>query len=490
MPHEQPPAEGAALRFFRFSEGLNEQEFGAIAGVTAHAVGQWERGKVPLSAGRLEELLAPWEVPREAIDAALLAHALRRPRREPLSPVAPPEEDRGLIDRAAAAVGWTGARATRAELDREAVHRQARHHRAWAAERWSSLAHLPAERLADAIEGLLGDDRSWALAETLCLASAKAAAHRAEKALHLARLAVRLAEHAPGPERWCLRTRGWCEPFLGNAWRVAGDLAESERVFASADDLWERGKGGDPAGLLDGSRRLDLKASLLMYQEEHFEEAQALLDQALEGARDDGAQGRLLIMKASALGIAGEYEEALEVLERAEPKITEDEQRLLFAHRFNRAVWLAYVDRYPEAEALLPLVETLTAELGNELDRVRAHWLRGRICAGLGRREEALAALSEVRRYLQMKKIAYDFALVSLEVAEIHLHKGQTRVVQGLAEEMVWVFKSQAVHEEALAALELFCRAAEAEELQAGWTRRLIKYLYRAQHNPRLHFEA
>lgn len=54
---------------------------------------------------------------------------------------------------------------------------------------------------------------------------------------------------------------------------------------------------------------------------------------------------------------------------------------------------------------------------------------------------------------------------------------------------MLWIFKDQKVHKEALAALALFCRAAEEEEVQVEWTRRLIKYLYRAQHNPRLRFE-
>ena len=360
--------------------------------------------------------------------------------------------------------------------------------RVWAGERWSRLEPIPAEKQDLLVEMLLGDDRSWALAEKLCLASATAAADRASEALRLARLAVRFAERCPGPESWRLRFRGWCEPFLANALRVGGDFTAAGTTFASADELWKRGAAGDPAGLLDDTRRLDLKASLLMHQEEHREEARSLLDQALR-SQNDQARGRLLIMKANILILAGEYEMSLEVLELAQPLIDEQrEPRLLLVHRFNQTVVFLHLDRYRDAETLLPLVDALTANLGNELDSVRSHWLQGRCWAGLGRRDEALAVLSEVRGYFRAEEIAYDFALVSLEVAVLHLEQGRTRLVRELAEEMLWIFKSQKVHKEALAALALFRRAAGKEQARAEWTRRLIKYLYRAQHNSRLRF--
>jgi len=490
MPRPKPTPEGAVLWFFRFSLGLGEEELARPNGVTAREVRRWERGKVPLSGERLGELLAPWEVPPEAVDAALFAHRLAHPPEEPLAPVEPPEGDRRLIDQAAAAGGWAGAQAIRAELTLEGRRRQAREHRLWAGERWSRMQRFPAKVQEDSAEVLLGDDRSWALAEKLCLASETAASDRASEALRLARLAVHLAEQCPGPERWRLRFLGWCEPFLANALRVGGDFPAAGRTFASADEHWQQGGAGDPAGLLAGTRRLDLKASLLMHQEEHREEARSLLDQALRSAKNDQARGRLLILKANILILAGEYEMSLEVLEQAQPLIDEQrEPRLLLVHRFNQVAVFLHLDRYAAAEPLLPLVEALAADLGNELDRVRARWLQGRAWAGLGKREEALAILSEVRRYFRAEEIAYDFALVSLEVAVLHLEQGRTRLVRELAEEMLWIFKNQKIHKEALAALALFCRAAKEEEAESEWTRKLIKYLYRAQHNPRLCFE-
>jgi hypothetical protein len=59
-----------------------------------------------------------------------------------------------------------------------------------------------------------------------------------------------------------------------------------------------------------------------------------------------------------------------------------------------------------------------------------------------------------------------------------------------LAEEMMWIFKSQGIHKEALEALALFCQAANAEQAHANWARRLVRYLYRAQSNPGLKFHS
>jgi tetratricopeptide (TPR) repeat protein/DNA-binding XRE family transcriptional regulator len=486
---EKPTPEGAVLRFFRFSFKLTADQLGQKIGVTFQTVLDWENGHATLSREELGEVLAPLDVPPAAIEKALDAWRQAHRPQGPRFPTAPSEEEHRLIELAAAAAGVYGSQAARAELTRRHHRLHARRHRAWAEKAWSRLEKLPEKEQEKAVEKLLGEERSWALAERLCAASETAAAHQASETLRLARLAVRVAEQSPGPESWLLRLRGACEPFHANALRVSGSLTAAEEAFARAEDLWEKGKDGDPAGLLDGTRRLDLKASLLMYKGS-FEEARALLDQALSCVRNEKTRGRLLIMKATALGVAGEYEASLEELQKAEQLIDQQrEPRLFLVQRFNRANNYCHLDQYQEAKALLSMIEVLTEDLGNELDGIRTLWLRGKTRAGLGHREEGLAALSQVRRYFLSKEIAYDFALVSLELAVLHLEQGRTRLVRALAEEMLWIFQGQRVHKEALAALTLFCQAAEEGNVQAAWTRRLIKYLYRAQYNPRLRFE-
>jgi tetratricopeptide (TPR) repeat protein len=466
-----PTAEGAVLRFFRFSFGVNEIEFARWAGVDASTLRRWELGLLPLSRDRLVALLGT------------------QPE-EPEGPVALSGPESRLLHRAAAAGARSGADTAYRELALERLRRRAARHTAWAAQEWARIKKLPHARQAREIRAHQGGERSWALAVRICEASTTAAAHNAGEALRLARLGVSLAREAHGAPLWRSRLLGYCEPFLANALRVGGDFPATREAFARADEAWAQGEGGDPAGLLDAARRLDLKASFFQCDGCN-NEALVLLDQALQGERSGQARAKLLIKKANSLEIAGEYEAAIETLRQAEPLVdARREERLPCVILFNTVVNYCHLDLYKEAEALLHRVEAMAQDLSIELDSFRALWLRGRVRAGLGHTEKALAALSQVRRHFEAEQIAYDYALVSLELATLHLEQGRTGLVKALAAEMLWVFEGQKVHEEALAALALFVHAAGKEEAQADWTRRLVKYLYRAQYNPDLRFEA
>ena len=58
-----------------------------------------------------------------------------------------------------------------------------------------------------------------------------------------------------------------------------------------------------------------------------------------------------------------------------------------------------------------------------------------------------------------------------------------------LASEMLWIFGSQQVHREALAALRIFCDAAKAETATIELTSRVGQFLCRAQDAPSLRFD-
>jgi len=484
-----PPATGVVLRMFRFSKDLSEEAFARLAGVSTSTVSRWETAG-SLSRDELVELLGKHlEIPPDAVDEALLAHRLGNLPELPIGPAAPSIAELRLINRAAAAGGHAAAEAVRRELTLARRRQRAAVHTAWAAAEWSRIKNLVPAAQDTAIQAHRGTERSWALAVRLCEASETAAAHSAGQAQRLARLAVSLAEVVPGGETWRLLLLGFCESFVANAFRVGGDLNAARQSFVQADELWKRGEGGDPAGLLDGTRRLDLRASLLR-QDGQFTEALHLLNQALAASPTEAA-ARLLIKKATTHTRAGDYEIAIEALREAEPRIdAQREPRLHCVLFFNLAVNYCHLDRFEAAEPLVPVVEALVEELNTKLDGTRVLWLRGRTRAGLGHREEAVAALAQVRHVFLDEKIAYDYALVSLELATLYLEQGRTKAVKELVEEMLWIFEGQRVHQEALAALALFRHAAEAEEAGAEWTRRLVKYLYRAQHNPRLRFEA
>jgi tetratricopeptide (TPR) repeat protein len=352
---------------------------------------------------------------------------------------------------------------------------------------WDRLERRsPSERLALVEEAR--DFQTWALVERLCAESGRATASDPRRALELAELALRTAENVPEGVVPPLRVQGYALAFLANAHRAAGDLASARVAFDRGRPRWGAGAAGDP-GWLDGSRVLDLEASVLRAQ---GEPAAALdrLEQAIAICPSQDALGRILLKKCKTLENLGLYVEALATLSQAEPLIDpEREPRNLCVLQFNRVVNLCHLGRHAEAEGALPGLRRLVGQLDNAMDQIRLSWLEGRIAAGLGRNPEAIERFSGVRDEMAAREIRYDEALVSLEVAELHLREGHTAEVKALARQMEPVFRDQGVHEEARKALDLFRRAVERETVTAELARRLVVYLYRAQGNPKLRFE-
>ena len=71
----------------------------------------------------------------------------------------------------------------------------------------------------------------------------------------------------------------------------------------------------------------------------------------------------------------------------------------------------------------------------------------------------------------------------------ILLEQGRTGETRKLAEEILPIVQAQKVEREALAALQVFYDAAKRETATVELTRRIVKFLYRAQHDPELRFE-
>jgi tetratricopeptide (TPR) repeat protein len=278
------------------------------------------------------------------------------------------------------------------------------------------------------------------------------------------------------------RMQGYAYAFLANARRVAGDLAAADRTFTLAWRLW-RAAGPADEGILGEWRLLDLEASLRRAQL-RLAEALSLLDQALLAAPVD-KRGRILLNKAITLEQAGEISAGVAVLEQAAPLVdagVELRDRMIL--RFNGLVMLCHLGRYREADGSLAELQRLVHVLGAPEDSIRFRWLSSRVAAGMGRREEALAGFLAVRTEFQERANAYDTALVSLEIAILYLQDGRTRDVASLVKQMVWIFRSQGIHREALAALKIFRQAAQREMATVDLTRRLRDYLDRSRNDP------
>ena len=265
---------------------------------------------------------------------------------------------------------------------------------------------------------------------------------------------------------------------------MQGDIDLAKQSFALSDEEWKAGAGcaGD---LLDEARLLHLKASLRTTQR-LLPEALELLDHALAIGGPE-MKGRLLISKAKILEEQDELDPAIATLEEAEPHINpEREPRLWLCARHNRLWCLTTAGRHREAEDLLPEVKLLSRK---DLDRIRLRWAEGRTAAGLGRAQQGIDLLTRVRADFVDRKIWFDAALVTLELAVIFLRQGRTDMVKTLAVHLAPIFRANGVHPEAMAALTLFRQAAEQEKVTLDLAERLVAFLRKAQHDPELKFE-
>jgi transcriptional regulator with XRE-family HTH domain len=484
MTRTPPPPMNLALAFLRLAQGWSQRDLGEAAGISPNLLSDYERGRKPLSRPRLERLVATMGLAAGTIDTAL--KFLREVRAASAGPGSPSDEQRRRIEAVAVELGSGLENFARQTITRFVAAGRAEREREQAATLWESLRkRKPAERRRLVEEK--PELRNWALCELICRASEEAARDSAARAVELAELALRIAELMPTAEAWRSRLQGYAWAFLGNARRVGSDLPGAEEAFRRAGKLWKVG-ADVPSGLLDEVRLLDLQASLRRDQG-RFAEALELLDRALVVDRGESTR-RLLLKRSTVLLASGDFEKAVETLRRTAPLVNAvNEPQLLLVLQFNLAVTLWFLSRYGEVGWLLPELRKLAAEVGNELDLVRLRWLEGRIAAGFGRRDEALVALSRVREEFASRGIAYDVALVSLELARLHLEEGRTAEVRSLARQMMWIFSAQGVPEGVLAALKIFCEAAERDAVTLDLARRLAEYLFRAQNNPNLRLE-
>jgi tetratricopeptide (TPR) repeat protein len=323
------------------------KKLGARAGIDEGDLSRYGSGDQKAQRGTWKKIEAATRVPLAALRALL--PALRRLRSLAEGRSLPAHEEAAVIARA---VGNAVEAVLRLEepylcgRDPEAVQPPVSlphaADRLLAEDLWARLkGRTHSARLALVEE--MPKYQTWALAERLCAESERAAAGDPQEAVELAELALRVAERVTGEPAWLLLLAGYVWAHLGNARRVASDLPGAEKAFWQAWKLWEAGAAAD-TGLLDGSRLLDLEASLLRAQW-HFAAALERLDQALALHPSGAGRGRILLKKGRTLGQMGSYEAAVETLQEAAPWIDrEREPRWYFGLRFNWTACLCHLD--------------------------------------------------------------------------------------------------------------------------------------------------
>jgi len=325
--------------------------------------------------------------------------------------------------------------------------------------------------------------QSWGFFELLLEHAFQAVRADPRGAEELLRLALDVAdqldpgEHGPGAVE-AAKARAWTH--LGNALRVLEEFRLAETAFETAGFHLSR-SWLDP---LDEALLLECRANLRRAQR-RFAEAMEMIDGAVaiyREIREPQLQGRALMTRGQILQYQGDTEEAADCF-RSCLSLLEDAWSLALCWG-NLAGCLQEAGHNAEAAALLPAARRVVEQTGTRTELLRLRWTEARVAAGLGQSAEAEAAFLEVRQVFLDGSFAFDAALVSLDLAALYLRQGRVKETKSLAAEILPVFRSREVHRDALAAVIVFQRAAELENLTLGLVEEIGARLRNARTSP------
>jgi tetratricopeptide (TPR) repeat protein len=352
---------------------------------------------------------------------------------------------------------------------------------------WARIRALPPPRQYHELRQAPAGEH-WALCEAACLESQRLSAEDPQRAADAADLALKIAERVPGENAWRAKLRGFAWAHVGNARRAQADLPSAERAMLAADEHWAAGAGLQN-GLLEEGLVLAFKG-LLRWGQRRFEEASELLDQAVAAASSVKFRVQVRISRAKLCKETGDLERAVAILQEAsDTAIPDDDGRIFLCLQHSLADGLSKLDRFPEAEAILPAAIDLSRKCGGEVDFLRLLWVEGRVAAGLGKRSQGVAALQRVRGEFAARHMSFDTALVSVELAALYAEQWQAQDVKTLARHLVPILRTPNIPPEILAALTLFRQRAERDQVTAKFAREVLAYLRKARYDPGLRFE-
>jgi tetratricopeptide (TPR) repeat protein len=293
---------------------------------------------------------------------------------------------------------------------------------------------------------------------------------------------VRLAERARGmaetmrlsdlsPQALAdLQCRAWIE--LGNAYRVADDLAAAERALGRATERFLDGTQDD----LLAARLFSVQASLLT-DGRRFSLAETALDLVIgihQRRNDDHEAGRALLKKGIVTGYQGRSEEALQLITRGLQGLDEErDPRLVHMALHNQAFLLLDTGQIREARIALWKARAGGLDPGGRMNELKVRWLEGRINLALGELERSETAFREVKQGFAEARLVYKAALTGLELGAVLLRQEKA---EAAAEEILAaadIFMSLGIGREASASVLLLRRAAEQRIVDAA----LIDYV-------------
>lgn len=269
---------------------------------------------------------------------------------------------------------------------------------------------------------------------------------------------------------------------LGNAKRLAADFPGARQAFNEAWRILEQEGSNEP---VERARLFSLEASYLNDLGE-FETAESVLEEAGSLYRQAGdlhLQGRTLFKMGDIIGHI-DPERGLAHIQKALPLLDPQREPRIELCAWHDCAWYLNDSGHPdEALAVLEQARPLYAQFSDSYTQLRLHWLEGRIASNLGDLVEAESVFQQLWEEFRARDLRHELVLVSIDLAEVLVKKGETNRAAELAEECYPIFEAWGLHRYALAAW-LFFQHALAEHQVEGVFRRIRVYYRRHWANP------
>lgn len=246
---------------------------------------------------------------------------------------------------------------------------------------------------------------------------------------------------------------------FGNALRVSGRLADAEEAFALAERYREQGTGD----LSLRAKLCEQRAALESF-ERRFEDASDSIDEAARLHRmlgDEQGLARTFVQHGIVSLYQGEPENGIRLFYRAIPLIdAQEDPDLLLATRHNLIRCLLDLDRASDAIVLHLRTQEAYAGHRGSLLLLRAIWQEGQLLRELGFLDFAEAAIRRARDGFVERGLAYEAAVVSLDLAAVYAKQGRPQETGQAFAETIPIFRALRIGRETLASLVQLQRAA------------------------------
>jgi tetratricopeptide (TPR) repeat protein len=234
-----------------------------------------------------------------------------------------------------------------------------------------------------------------------------------------------------------LRGQAW--GHFGNTLRVHGRLAEAAEALAEAERCLTAGTGNPQLR----ARLLEQRASLLIAAMS-FDEAIQVNEEAIRFYRESGKHQLLagaLLRTANALVYSGRAEEAILQLNQMRSLIdpVKDHHLLLF-YWHNLVRCYMEFGKPEEALACHSKAGELYRKHQDPMILLRATWQEGKLLREIGHLRNAEAALLRARKGFLERRLTYEVALISLDLADIYLELGLIEDLKRMVEETAKIF--------------------------------------------------